>query len=322
MAPHPLAGHFPVLSSAQRIRHYRYAEERMMRIMGGWIALTPELPAKLVLGRHVWDCAQHADAWGKRLPELREPAQQSEPAGERFVAFMDLLESAEAPGQTLERLTAVYRVLKPRLVAAYQAHLAVANPIYEPPTRRILQRCLDEERRHVAAGRTVLELLTARPGDVERVDAWQRRLADALAAAGGVTGEGDVTTGAGVDVRGVDTAGDLVAVGSRFERSRVEPDLLAAVEAHARAVVADDRAGAEACVVPEARGRVRDEYGRARVGCETAEVVACAKIGRHRMVKLALAGPAGRAVVQLQWRHVDGSWRLVDAAVVGVDPPR
>ncbi len=47
-----------------------------MRVLGGWIALTPELPAKLLFGRHVWDCAQHADAWGRRLPELRSPAQQ------------------------------------------------------------------------------------------------------------------------------------------------------------------------------------------------------------------------------------------------------
>ncbi len=29
--------------AARRIRHYRYAEERMMRMLGGWIALTPEL---------------------------------------------------------------------------------------------------------------------------------------------------------------------------------------------------------------------------------------------------------------------------------------
>ena len=27
----------------------------MMRVLGGWIALTPELPAKLLFGRHVWD---------------------------------------------------------------------------------------------------------------------------------------------------------------------------------------------------------------------------------------------------------------------------
>ena len=63
-----LAGHLDVQASARRIRRYRYAEERMMRTLAGWIALTPELPAKLLLGRQVWDCAQHADLWGRRLP--------------------------------------------------------------------------------------------------------------------------------------------------------------------------------------------------------------------------------------------------------------
>jgi hypothetical protein len=65
------------------------------------------------MGRHVWDNAQHADALGRRLPELRAHAQQSEPAGEGFIAFMDALESPETPELTVERLVGMYRVLKP-----------------------------------------------------------------------------------------------------------------------------------------------------------------------------------------------------------------
>src|SRR5260370_42238299 len=110
----------------------------MMRTMGGWIVLTAELPAKLVLGRHVWDCAQHADLWGKRLPELRAPAQRSEPSGEAFVRFMAELARPEAFHQTVERLVAVDRGLKPRRVATRRAHLAAANPAPHPPTPRIL----------------------------------------------------------------------------------------------------------------------------------------------------------------------------------------
>ncbi len=132
-----------------------------MRVMAGWIALTPELPAKLLLGRQVWDCAQHADQWGKRLPELRAPAQVSEPPGPEFVRFLDALESREAWAETIERLTGVYRVLKPHLVDVYAAHLARVNPVYEPPTRRILERCLADERRHVTDGEAVLDALDA-----------------------------------------------------------------------------------------------------------------------------------------------------------------
>jgi len=104
---HPLSGFLEVDESARTVRHYRYAVERMMRILGGWIALTPELSVKLLLGRHVWDNAQHADLWGRRLPELRAAAQVSEPANPRLVAFMDGLEAAEAPGETIERVVGV-----------------------------------------------------------------------------------------------------------------------------------------------------------------------------------------------------------------------
>src|SRR2546429_965889 len=171
------------------MRNYRYAVERAMRALGGWIALTPELSAKLLMGRHVWDLAQQADAFGRRLPELRAHTQVSEPANEGVVAFMDAVEEPALPGQTIERLVGIYRVLKPHLLSTYHDHLVWANPVYEPPTRRLLLRCIDDERRHLAAGETVLRHLCA-PGLAERALAWQRRLEALVEAAGGVTGEG------------------------------------------------------------------------------------------------------------------------------------
>ena len=183
-----LAGHLGVEASAILIRSYRYAEERMMRLLAGWIALTPEVPVKLLMGRQVWDCAQHADLWGKRLPELRAPAQVSEPPNDAFVRFMDVLESREAWGDTLERLTGIYRVLKPHLAETYSGHLERANPVYEPPTRRILERCLTEERQHVVDGARALEELLDTEARRARVVAWETELRGLLAAAGGVTG--------------------------------------------------------------------------------------------------------------------------------------
>jgi 1,2-phenylacetyl-CoA epoxidase catalytic subunit len=184
-----LAGWLGVEATARLVRRYRYAEERLMRTLAGWIALTPEMPAKLLLGRQVWDCAQHADLWGKRLPELRAPAQVSEPPSAGFVRFMDALENREAWGETLERLTGVYRVLKPHLAEAYARHLERANPVYEPPTRRILERCLAEERQHIADGERVLAALADTDARRLRVAAWQAELGRLLTEAGGVTGD-------------------------------------------------------------------------------------------------------------------------------------
>jgi 1,2-phenylacetyl-CoA epoxidase catalytic subunit len=183
-----LAGWLGVDATAHRIRHYRYAEERLMRMIAGWIALTPELPAKLLLGRQVWDCAQHADLWGKRLPELRAHAQVSEPPNAAFVRFMDAVEAREARGDTLERLAGIYRVVKPHLADVYAAHLERASPIYEPPTRRILERCLVEERRHVGDGERLLATLADTDERRSRVARWEGELKSLLAEAGGVAG--------------------------------------------------------------------------------------------------------------------------------------
>jgi hypothetical protein len=322
MTAHPLAGAFSVEASSRLIRGYRYVEERMMRILGGWIALTPEVPVKLLFGRHVWDCAQHADVWGKRLPELRAAAQQSEPANDRVVAFMDLIENCQTPAATPERVIGVYRVLKPHLAAVYARHLADANAIYEPPTRRILQRCLDEERRHVAAGALVVDRLGTAPEWRRRAKEWESRLLVALGAAGGVTGaagtERDFTAppAGSIEASPWHPARDVVALGSAFDPGVVPADLAERLAAHGRALLAGDRDGLARDVVPEARVAVDATYVDLRGPWDRARVVACARIGAYRVVKLALEGVAGRTTLQLRWRSVDGAWRVAAADVV------
>jgi hypothetical protein len=66
-----LYGRYDVEATARRVRNFRYAEEWMMMIMGGWLATIPELPVKTGLGKIIWETAQAADVLGRRLPELR-----------------------------------------------------------------------------------------------------------------------------------------------------------------------------------------------------------------------------------------------------------
>jgi hypothetical protein len=186
--PRALDGAYNVRQSAVFITNYRYAEERMMRMMAGWIALTPQLPVKLEMARQVYEDALHADALGKRLGELRSQPQVSKPANEPFVEFMNAIEDKEQWDDTIERLVGIYRVLKPHLVSHYGAHAAAANPIYEPPTLRLLTRMLDDEKRHIERGLTLLDGLLDSPAKNHRAAMWQTRLEELLAAAGGVTG--------------------------------------------------------------------------------------------------------------------------------------
>lgn len=66
-----LDGVYSVRQSVVYIQNYRYAEERMMRMLAGWIALTPEIAVKLEIATQVYEDALDTDALGRRLPELR-----------------------------------------------------------------------------------------------------------------------------------------------------------------------------------------------------------------------------------------------------------
>jgi hypothetical protein len=314
MTAHPLTGHFSVDDSARRIRQYRWLEERLMRTLGGWIALTPELPVKLLLGRHVWDCAQHADLWGRRLPELRATAHQGEPPSEGFVELMELIDGRQARHESLERVIAVYRVVKPHLVAAYEAHQADANHVYEPPTRRILARCLEEERRHVAAGAIVVDRLLAdgRGG----ADEWERRLRDMLSRAGGLEVAADRP---GRSIAAPDPAADLVALDSIFDPAVIGADLAEVLTTHRGAIVGGDEHTLARHTSPSVRPAILALYES--VGpVAKAELVAVARIGAYRIVKLALHGPRALTVVQLEWRRDEGGWRIVAGDLVRSEP--
>jgi hypothetical protein len=49
---------------------------------------------------------------------------------------------------------------------------------------------------------------------------------------------------------------------------------------------------------------------------DRARVVACARIGDYRVVKLALEGVAGRTMLQIRWQLADGVWSVAAADVV------
>ena len=308
---HPLAGHFSVDHSARLMRNYRYAVERAMRALGGWIALTPELSAKLLMGRHVWDLAQQADAFGRRLPELRAPAQVSEPASERVVAFMDAVEEPAAPGQTVERLVGVYRVLKPHLLSSYHDHLVRANPVYEPPTRRLLQRCIDDERRHIAAGETVLGHLCA-PALAERVLAWQRRLEALVEAAGGVTGEGlppAPPDTAQTPIETSDDAREFVRLERPVASWPMPEDLREALDSFGESLRARNLAALAHWL---AAGVSPDPARDALTGSTltSQRLVAFARLGHQRLVKWRLEGPDAAVTVLARWAPGPDGWRV------------
>jgi len=312
-------GPFSADDSARLLRNYRYVVERTMRAIGGWIALTPEISAKLVMGRHVWDLAQHCDAFGRRLPELRAHAQVSEPANPDVVRFMDCLEEPEGRDQTMERLVGVYSVLKPHLLATYRDHLARANPVYEPPTRRILVRCIADEERHIAEGRTIMEHLSTDASVGARVASRQRCLEELLRTARGVTGDDDLLQPAPLE----SPREDLAAEAREFIRLEtagpawpVPEDLAKAIGSFGDALVAADEAALKRWLADDVALAATPWTLLRGVQHSGYRITAFARLGNHRLVKTRLDGPACPAVVTARWARTTDGWRVaaLDAA--------
>src|SRR5712691_2964127 len=156
-----LPGLFDVEESARRVGNYKWVEMRLFEVLGGWVATVPELDVKMRLGTHCYKHAWHADLWNKRLPELREMNTErlTEPANEHMVAFMDAVTDLEGPGQTIEKLVGVYRVLIPHKIAAYTYHLNNTSTITDAPTIRSLKFIIGDEFEDWRDGEMIIQSL-------------------------------------------------------------------------------------------------------------------------------------------------------------------
>ena len=186
-----LHGRYDVEATARRVRNFRYAEEGLMMMMGGWVATIPEIPVKTGLGKVIWESAQAADAFGKRLPELRcgrKATDASEASHDGFAAFIQALQEPERPDLTIEKLTGVFDVLLPHLIEIYELHRRETDQIADAPTIEILEEIVRKKQRHVSWGQEVLDTLCQSEEQRERRRARGDELRAQLATSGGVTG--------------------------------------------------------------------------------------------------------------------------------------
>jgi hypothetical protein len=193
-----VGGAFDVDESARRLIHYRYAEISCMEAAAGWVATMAAPKLKITLAEHAYQDALHADAIGRRLPELRiqenidmsvpptlRVADVRRPPNEDFARFI-----SEMQGQRDEllRLAGLYRVLKPHLAVYYRHHMAVTDQVCDSPTVRTLKFILIDEEEHIRWGQAIYEDLADTPAKRRQALEWMIHLEEILAASGGVTG--------------------------------------------------------------------------------------------------------------------------------------
>lgn len=187
-----LPGLFTVEESARRVGAYSWVEMRLFEALGGWVATVPELDVKLVLGRHCYHHAWHAQQFQARLPELREmnPARLTNPANDKVAALLEAVIAPEAAEHTIEKLTGVFRVLLPRKIAAYTYHLNATSSITDAPTQRSLKFILQDELDDWREGEMLLQSLITTPEAAARAAARAAELEAIAVAAGGIAGPG------------------------------------------------------------------------------------------------------------------------------------
>jgi len=178
---------FTLEESARRLGAYRWVEVRLYEVMGAWVATIPELDVRLAVGGSCRAHAWHADVWLERLPVLRDlaPDALTVPAGAAVAACLDAVGAAT---DTLERLVGVYRVVVPRLIAAYTAHANHASAAADLPVTRALGLVVADEIAGWREGELIVQSLVTSAADAVRAAEHQGRLEAMLVPSGGLAG--------------------------------------------------------------------------------------------------------------------------------------
>ena len=164
---------------AAAIATFRFIEVKLMELVATWTPSTPEMEAKVMFGRHIWDFAQHADILGKRTFELRLPEQHSRPAAERYVAF---LQSALVVSGTSERLATLYDAIVPGLERRYRAYVSQTDPILDDPSIILIDRILRDLERQRGEADAIRATLKLSRADAQTFVAKDRAIESVVAA--------------------------------------------------------------------------------------------------------------------------------------------
>lgn len=128
-------------------------EVELARLVGSWIARTPELPEKMLLGRILYEDAEHAKRIEERLIELRVAPARLPSLRQRTSPALLELEQAPDPASFLSGL---FHTVKPALLADLRRHLDGCPPYVDEPTERLLRHVIAEEEDHLSRGLALL----------------------------------------------------------------------------------------------------------------------------------------------------------------------
>jgi len=128
-----------VRQRADWITTFRFISIHLMETLARWVPTTAEMEVKLLFGRHLWDFAQHADAFGKRAAALRVAQHTSRPPAGEFQRALDRFAGAVSAA---DRVDALYDGLIPSLSGIYEKYVDQADHLMDETSVRILERAM------------------------------------------------------------------------------------------------------------------------------------------------------------------------------------
>lgn len=132
----------PILEAAAWVGHACWGELALHRVLTGWLADEDDGEAVVAFWAARAHAAERAEAWHRRLPELREfPRAGFVRGSEEGEGGAAALAALAGPGRSGERRAALDAALA-RMAAHYQDHLAVAVGPADGPTAETLRRSL------------------------------------------------------------------------------------------------------------------------------------------------------------------------------------
>jgi uncharacterized ferritin-like protein (DUF455 family) len=144
---------FAIREKAEHLLTFHGIRLFLMEMVASWTPTTPELEAKVLFGRQIWDAAQHADMLGRRALELRAPLQ---PTVKIARGYVRILERMAAQTGTAERIQCLYEVVLPGLAKQYQRYLANTHHLQDEPTVRLLDSIQRDDARIITEAHDIL----------------------------------------------------------------------------------------------------------------------------------------------------------------------
>jgi hypothetical protein len=184
---------------AVRLGHYCWAEQQLFSLLGGWVVGTDAHDAKALLLELAEHAAWRAQRWYELLPTAPPGADALVAAPEGAVPLAELVDGAlDGPGGERRdagpatRFACAARVLLPRLLAAYTAHLDWSDHVRDAAVRRVLAVALDDLSNDLRHAERLTQAMLEGGLDVSSVTAATAAVEQALVARGGLLGPSSV----------------------------------------------------------------------------------------------------------------------------------